>query len=337
MMSNLPQYYLGADIGGTKTHVLIVDESGQAIGFGEAGPGNHETVGYKGLVRSLRSAFDQALVAAAITREQIAGAGFGVAGYDWPSEEEATLKAIGKLGLQAPLAAVNDTILGLLAGSDKGWGVAVVSGTGCNCWGWDSTRKRVGRVTGGGTAMGEGAGASELVFRAVQSVAQAWTQRGPATALTAAFMRYTGATSPEDLLSGLTAGSFDLDPRVAPLVFQAAESGDGVAVELIRWAALELSELVRAVVHQLQFESLAFDVVLVGSMFDGGSLLVEPFCQAVHSFAPGAELVRLAQPPVTGAVLLGMEQAGVLPTAELRRRLAASYQQTQKIRKAASR
>ena len=46
-------YFLGVDIGGTKSHALIADETGRAIGFGEAGPGNYEDVGYAGLATAL--------------------------------------------------------------------------------------------------------------------------------------------------------------------------------------------------------------------------------------------------------------------------------------------
>jgi N-acetylglucosamine kinase-like BadF-type ATPase len=34
------RYFLGVDAGGTKTHALITDETGQAVGFGAGGPGN---------------------------------------------------------------------------------------------------------------------------------------------------------------------------------------------------------------------------------------------------------------------------------------------------------
>ena len=47
------RYYLGADVGATKTHVLIADDCGQAVGFGQSGPGNHESVGYGGLFGGL--------------------------------------------------------------------------------------------------------------------------------------------------------------------------------------------------------------------------------------------------------------------------------------------
>jgi N-acetylglucosamine kinase-like BadF-type ATPase len=321
--------FLGADIGGTKTHVLIATATGQVIGFGEAGPGNHETVGYEGLVAALQTATAQALTQAGLKPTQIAGAGFGVAGYDWPSEETATLAAISTLGLPAPLAVVNDTILGLLAGSTEGWGVAVVSGTGCNCWGWDQSRQRIGHVTGGGWLFGEAAGASELVFKAVQALAHEWTRRGPATALTPVLTRAWGATSLPDLLEGLMDGRYRADAAAAPLIFQVAAAGDPVAVDLIHWAGRELGELAMAVIRQLEFEPLAFDVVLMGSMYNGSPLLIETMRQTIHAVAPGARLVRLAAPPVVGAVLLGMERAGQQLTPACRKILTDSLGQFQ--------
>jgi len=50
------EFFLGADLGATKTHMLIVDETGAARGFGESGPGNHETVGYDGMFEAMCAA-----------------------------------------------------------------------------------------------------------------------------------------------------------------------------------------------------------------------------------------------------------------------------------------
>ena len=319
----MTRYFLGGDIGSSKTHVLIADEGGQAVGFGQSGAGNHETVGYEGLQHELGVAATQALAMARLAKDQIAGAGFGVAGFDWPSEKEPTLRAIGTLELTAPAEAVNDALLGLLAGSAEGWGIAVVSGTGCNCWGWDRHRRRTGQVTGASLLMGEAAGGTELIAKAVHAVAYEWTRRGPATQLTPALVRYFGARDVVDFLQGVTEGRIDLDSAAAPLVFQAAAAGDPVANDLILWAGHELGQLAVGVIRQLEFEALDFDAVLVGSMFNGGSPLIEPMRATIHTIAPGARPVRLDAPPVVGAVLLGMEQAHV-DTAPLREPLVRS-------------
>ena len=304
------RYFLGVDVGATKTHALIADDSGQACGFGEAGPGNHEGVGYEGLAAAVRTATQQALDRAGISLVRIAGAGFGVGGYDWPSEREPTLSAIRTLGLDAPLEAVNDAIIGLLAGAEEGWGVAVVAGTGCNCWGWDPVR-RVGRMTGMGWWMGEAAGAGELVEEAIRCVAREWSQRGPRTRLTQAFVEFTAARDAEELLEGIAQERYIVNAGAAPIVFRVASEGDLTARQAIEWAGRELGSLAVGVIHQLGFEALTFDVVLVGSLYDGGPLLTEAMRHTVNVVAPRARLVQLVAPPVVGGVLLGMEQAGL--------------------------
>jgi hypothetical protein len=40
-------------------------------------------------------------------------------------------------------------------------------------------------------------------------------------------------------------------------------------------------------------------------------LLTGPMRQTIHTEAPGARLVRLAAPPVVGAVVLGMQVGGI--------------------------
>jgi N-acetylglucosamine kinase-like BadF-type ATPase len=311
-------YYLGADLGATKTHTLIVDATGRAVGFGESGPGNHETVGYDGMFQSMHSGMEQALRMAGLKKDEITGAGFGVAGYDWPSEADATVSVIDRLGLTAPYKFVNDAVLGLVSGSEEGWGVVVVSGTGSNCRGWDREHKREGRVTGHGILMGEGAGSSELMHRCMQIIGYSWTKRLPKTALADAIVAHVGANDLEDLMRGYTTDEFHVGAGAARIVFRVAEDGDQIARDLIRWAGTELGEMANAVVRQLEFENLAFDVVMTGSMFDGGTMLIEPMQKKIHQLAPKARFVRLTIPPVIGAVILGMEASEMHVTSRLR-------------------
>jgi N-acetylglucosamine kinase-like BadF-type ATPase len=320
-------YFLGADIGGTKTHAVVADADGRAVGFGSSGPGNHESVGYDGLFRVLQAACGQAIQSAGIRISDIAGAGIGIAGYDWPAQKEDHLRTLAGLGIRAPIHIVNDASLALVAGSPEGWGVAVVAGTGCNCRGWNRDRTREGRVTGFGTQMGEGAGSSELMFRAVQAVAFEWSRRGPATELSAAFIQYTGAGSLEDLIEGFTTHRYKLDAAAAPLVFKTAHDGDAVAQELVRWAGAELGELANAVARQLDFDGLAYDVVLAGSMFQNGEPLIAPLRETVLERAPAARFISYTAPPVLGGVLLGMEAGGMSITPIVRETLSQSVRE----------
>ena len=313
-------YFLGVDIGGTKSHALIADESGNALGFGTFGAGNHEAVGYDGLQRALLSVTESALSMAGIDKNQLTAAGFGIAGYDWPSERQPTLDAIGTLGLKIPIEAVNDTIVGLLAGASQGWGVAVVAGTGTNCWGWDKEHN-IGRVTGVG--FGEHGGAGCLVDQALTSIAYEWTKRGPETALTIEFLRLTGASDIPSLIEGIELGSYKINSDNAPIVYKVATQGDPIALSIIQWAGRELGHSALAVIRQLAIASLEFEVVLVGSLYDMGEMLIAPMRQVITSEAPLAQLVRLLSPPVVGGVLLAMEQVAIDPL-PIRERLIVS-------------
>jgi N-acetylglucosamine kinase-like BadF-type ATPase len=210
---------------------------------------------------------------------------------------------------------------GLVAGSDEGWGIVVVSGTGSNCRGWDREHKHEGRVTGHGVLMGEGVGATELIYRCMQLVGYSWSMRRPKTALADAMIDFTGAVDLEDLLRGYTTFEYVIGAEAAPIVFRLAEQGDEVALELVRWAGIELGEMANGVIRQLEFENIAFDVVLTGSMFKGGSLVIDPMRETILKLAPDARFVKLDVPPVIGATILGMEAGGLLATKDIRKRM----------------
>lgn len=306
------KYYLGVDVGGTKTHALIADENGRAVGFATNGPGNWEGVGYAGLTRVLIEVITCAARVADIPIEQIAGAGMGIGGYDWPSERQAHLDAIRPVGLKCPLEIVNDATLGILAGCSEGWGVSVVAGTGCNGRGWSKDRKREGRAVGGGNFWsGEYAGGYDIVARAMRAVTFQWLKRGPVTALTPAFIDHFKAKNLADLVEGVYLQRYLCESSLVMLVFEIAKQGDPQALEVMRWAGEELGQIGVGVINQLELQEETFDVVLIGSLHDGHPLLSQTLRETILKVAPHANLVRLAVPPVVGGALLGMEQAGL--------------------------
>jgi N-acetylglucosamine kinase-like BadF-type ATPase len=301
------EYFLGIDIGGTKSQAVIATRSGKAIGFGHGGAGNWEDVGYAGLRETLQAIARDALVSAGITRHQITGAGFGIAGYDWNSQRAPHMEAISSLGLEnARIELVNDTLIGMIAGSAAGWGIAIVAGTRANCMGRD-LQGHIGRMTGYGPRMGEVGGGLEIAGKAVEAVAKEWSRRGAPTRLTRLLLERTGARDVEDFLEGVSLERIRIDASAAPLVFQAANEGDGVAIEIMMWAGKELAELAKGVIRQLHFEQLEFDAVLIGSIHRSSALLAQTMQDAIRAFAPGARFVPLGVPAAIGGVLLAMQ------------------------------
>ena len=301
------KYFLGIDVGSSKTHALIVDETGQCVGFGKAGGGNHQSAGYDRLEHVLTESFEGAKQMSGVDQADIAGAGFGVAGYDFPSDRDKQLKAIAALRLSCLVEVVNDGVNGLLAGATRGIGVNVTAGSGTNCRG-RGRDGREGRIVGNGTDFGEYGGAIEITARALQYVNHAWIKRIAPTALTEIFLKATGAKSEIDLMEGLSNGQYHLFPFIAVEIIKAAQAGDAAACEVIEWSGTELGWLAVAVARQIGMENDEVEIIQSGSVFEAGEIIMKPMRELVIKHCPHAKLIRLDGPPVVGAVILGMEQ-----------------------------
>jgi len=315
-------YLLGVDTGSSKTHALISDMSGQIIGFGESGCGNYEVVGEEGFIEAVNDAVDKAFSFADVRKSTIASMGFGLSGYDWPSEAPIMVKAIRSLQINSPYQFVNDIMLGLIAGSKEGWGVAADAGTGNNIIGRDKDGK-IGRITGNSILFGEFGGASEMVWRAMLAVTYAWSKRGPETHLTRLFIEHARVENEFELIEALATDKIQLDPGLATNIIQLAHEGDLQAQETVKFSANELALNVNAVIRQLKFETIDFEVVMMGSVFNAGDIYIKPFQETILQFAPKAKFVHLLVPPVVGAVLLAAEVSG-LPSESLRKQLFRS-------------
>lgn len=300
------QYFLGIDVGATKTAALIADETGTALGYGLGGPGNHESVGWDGFKQASDDAVKQALAQAGVTITEIAAAGMGLAGLDWDNEYEIHTSALAEIGLTMPMFLDNDSALGLYAGASQGWGVCVAAGSSNNARGRGKDG-RLGRITGHGSEFGEYGGAWEIIHHAIQKVAYEWSKRLPPTAMSPIFIADTGARNLADLVEGLALRRYEPKGYWAIRVFECAAAGDKAARDVITWAGHELGETACAIIRQIEAENEPVEVILTGSVYKGGELIINPLREVVLATAPRAKFIVVDAPPVVGGVLMGME------------------------------
>ncbi len=316
--------YLGIDAGGTKTHALIADTRGHVRGVGQAGPGNWEGVGLEGALAAYRQALQAALSDGQLRVEQLAAAGYGLAGYDWPSDDARLRPLIARLGVPGPFDLVNDTAVALRAGTPDGVGVVIVSGTGTTVAGRNPAGERW-RTFGEGEDLGDTGGAGGIARLALRAVARAYTGAGPQTVLSEMLVAYCGAESVIGMLESFVRGHA---PRpgaaFCPRVFEAAAAGDAVASEIIRYVGHEQGLNAAAIIRRLGLQALTVPIVLAGGVFRAESAeLVAAIMEPVRAVAPHAHPRLLHAPPVVGGVLLAMEATGAVPSPEVQARLAA--------------
>jgi N-acetylglucosamine kinase-like BadF-type ATPase len=266
------QRFLGVDGGGTKTHVVVADPAGAVLGFGTNGASNWEMVGLMGAGTALALPIEKALRDSGLEPGDLAASTFGLAGLDWPNDAVRLRGVIDRFGLGGKRTVVNDAFIALRAGITRPHGVVVIAGTGTVAAG----RNRDGevfRTLGLGPEFGDWGSATDVGIEAFRAVANAYTGRGPATALTAALCENAGVTDVADLLerasrdrTGLRREEME-DPRVAPLVIRASEDGDAVARDILDRAGAALGDTAALVARRLRMQDDRFEVVLAGGLF----------------------------------------------------------------------
>jgi N-acetylglucosamine kinase-like BadF-type ATPase len=309
-------YFLGVATGATKTHALVSDQFGNIKAFVEGGPGNPQSIGgYSALERLLSEMSTKVCGQAGIAPTDIRSAGLGLAGYDWPSQRDHFYQIAQGAGLPEQTELVNDAGLGIHAGTKDGWGVCVAAGTSFNCRGRGPDGREAFAI-GDGMRWGEGAGALELAMKSAQAVIAQYTMSGPETRLTKLFLKTFGSASLPDLVEGIVSGKLRVTAALAPMIIETAQQDDDAARQAVQWAAESLANLAKGAIRQLGLAGQHFEVVLSGSFFKAGEIIIAPMKKSVLRLAPFADFHLLDLPPVCGGVLLAMESDRSVTTEE---------------------
>jgi N-acetylglucosamine kinase-like BadF-type ATPase len=313
---------LGVEGDGVHSHAAITDASGTLLGLGANDDSSDwDQNGIAAAASALRSCVTEALHAARLEADAVEASVFALAGVDFPVDERRLAGIPEAIGVGGRCRIVNDSFAALRAGTDQPFGVVVIAGTGSVVAG----RNRKGeeyRSLGLGRQYGDFGSETDVSEDAIRAVAEAFTGRGPQTALTTLMCELADVRSVVDLLDGTARGR--IDPTLfAPLVRIAATGGDEVARALLAHAGAMLGEMTVHIVRTLGMERTTFDLVLAREMFGGGNHVVVDALEAyVRPVAPDARLNRLEIPPVAGAALMALQLAGQTPAPDARSTLA---------------
>ena len=298
---------LGIDAGASKTHAVLADEGGRVLGAAAAGGANWEVTGMDSARTALASAVRRAMRSAGIRKRDIAATGIGIAGLDWPNDEEPLQAMIESAGIAGPRVLVNDVFLILRAGTVDGTGVAIIGGTGTAVVGRNKHGKTE-RSLGAGYPFTDWGGSGDIVAEAVHAVARSYMELGPHTVLTERMLEATGASEPAELLENIMRWRILIAGEFAQEVMRAAEEGDPTARSIVKRAGKTMGENATVVARRLEMLETAFPVVTSGGVFSSrSSLLCETLLERVRSAAPRVVLHHWSSPPVVGALLLALD------------------------------
>jgi N-acetylglucosamine kinase-like BadF-type ATPase len=307
---------MAVDGGGSKTDVAFVTVKGDVLGAARCPSCSHELVGLGGVVGALRPTVEAALRDAGMlaTNGPVADVGaFALSGADMPADDRRLAHVIQAAGWTRTELVRNDTYAVLRAGTDRGWGVGLVCGSGINCTGVGPDGRTV-RFPAVGEFPGAADGGGWIGEMGLGAAVRGRDGRGPRTLLERTVPAHFGVRRPWSVLEGIREGVIARQRVVLelpPLVFGAAAKGDGVARSIVDALADEVVTMVVASLRRLRLLRAEVDVTLGGGVFRADDpAFVERIREGVAAAAPNARVSVLDGPPVIGAALLGLDHAG---------------------------
>lgn len=284
--------YLGIDGGQSGTTALIANETGLVIGAGRAGPCNHTGIADRRakFLRAISESLEQAAAGAGLDPGalsfQAACLGFSGGAADKEQYSRELIRSTKfKITHDAEIA---------LAGATGGQpGIIVIAGTGSIAFG-RNTGGALARAGGWGYVLGDEGGAFDLIRRALRAALQFEEHWGPSTVLHKTLLETTASPSADALMRRFYAGGIAREAlaSLAPLIDQAAESGDQIAREILEGAAADLARYARGAFTQLFTAADSAAISYVGGVFRSPRLLAA-FSREIQS-----SLGRAVQPPL---------------------------------------
>jgi len=307
---------LAIDGGNSKTDVALVGEDGSLRGLARgAGSSPHHLGGERSL--DVIGALVDELAPPGRPRLAV----LTMAGVDFPEEERELAVLARRRGWAERVEVRNDTFAILRAGTDRGWGVAVVCGAGINCVGV-APDGRHARFPALGPTTGDWGGGYDVGQEALYAAARGEDGRGPRTRLERDVPEHFGLSTPGEVAFEIHRGRIEHQRLVelAPAVFDAARD-DAVAAKIVARLAAEVVAFVRVAAARLGLEDAELEVVLGGGLLqEADDSLVAEISRGVHETAPRAVVHPTAAPAILGSALLALDELGADDAAKARLR-----------------
>ncbi len=303
------RFFLGVDGGGSKCDVVLIDEEGTVLGWGQSGATTYQPE--HSAVSATREAISEALGSLPI---QQLGVGFTRGG-------RCVGEYLSERGIEticaSPAKEWNNTFLA--AGRD--WGIAVHAGTGS----WVKACTPDGReahLGGLGPFFGDEGAGWDIGFRGIKAALRSgWTKR-TRTSLAEAVPSVLGvkhlwqATVGEPIANGqLTRAQI---ASIAPVVIEHASAGDRIAMRVLNEAADALADMCALILDELEIIGEGYPLMGMAGVIQHSPLywqiLTDSILRHDSSLVPEVVPVKMA----VGAAMQAMQAADVQIDSQLR-------------------
>src|SRR5438132_1109441 len=286
---------LGVEGGGTKTAWILVERSGDELNILDQG--TLPSANFRSSIPDrLRAIFSE-------LPKQINRAGVFLAGCGTAEDRHSLSNLCAEIWPGAKILTGSDRASGLAAALGHGDGIVVNAGSGSSVTG--RRGDRIENAGGWGHILGDTGGGYFISIRALRLILREYDLHRGEVQLTAKILHARSLNNLDELVRwAQTADKMEI-ATLAPVVFEAAASGDVRVMEIIEEGALVLCEYTEAVASRLHL--LAPKVMLLGGLFHRDSIYTHAFRRRLKKNLPDARVATAERAPELGAAWLAAQ------------------------------
>ena len=235
--------------------------------------------------------------------KQIDRAGVFLAGCGTAEDRHSLSNLCAEIWPSAKILIGSDRESGLAAALGHGDGIVVNAGSGSSVTG--RRGDRIENAGGWGHILGDTGGGYFISIRALRLILREYDLHRGEVQLTAKILHARSLNNLDEIVRwAQTADKMEI-ATLAPVVFEAAASGDVRVMEIIEEGALVLCEYTEAVASRLHL--LAPKVMLLGGLFHRDSIYTHAFRRRLKKNLPDARVATAERAPELGAAWLAAE------------------------------
>lgn len=316
------KYFIGVDIGNSKTHYALADDAGRVKSVYHGKGANYQHLGPQETTTRLQTGLAALMEEAGLAKEDVAFIYYGAAGADSADDFTALRDIFQQITPEIPHDFDNDGWISLKSGTIDGVGMVITCGSGNTNFAMNAQGRRK-RVGGLDHVLGDVLGAGMIAFYACRAAARSADGRDYPTVLSRLIPEALGVSTMEATIN--LPRTAEQHKIVIDALFRAAGMGDGKALDIIWILTKEVADIVREL-HAALFQAEArFKLVLDGSVFRAKyQPLMTMIDVALHQ-RYAVDIIIPEWDPVVGALLYAFDKGGISVTDEMANTLTQTY------------
>ncbi len=298
------RYAAGMDGGGTKTMLEVRKEDGTFVLREQFGPINLNGTDRKTVKETIQSCID-ALKGLDGGLEACGAICAGSAGMSNPEMKAVLEDMFRECGYQGILITLGDHETALAGALEASPGIILIAGTGSICFGKNSSGETA-RSGGYGHLISDGGSGYAIGRDGLAAAVHSYDGSGKQTSLLEAVFSYLNISDIRQLIQYVYGEDADKKrvAKMAEVVFQEAEAGDAVAIEILAQEAKALAKLVVPVAEKLGLEKER--IAFLGGVMNN-KCMEENVTRVIKQYYPKMQVVSPKCDAAAGAVLLALE------------------------------